>query len=153
MKKKSGSRLGRALRKRINPRAWSDFDRLKRGQAFIFDLASRLFVIQGKVNETESFEDAQSKLGLTDAQLLSRQKSLFRLTMMMLSIAAIVFIYSAYHLFKARYSSALLSLAVSLIAVSLAFRYHFWYFQIKQRKLGCSLIEWFKQGVMNAKDN
>ncbi len=151
MKKKSGSRIGRGLKKIFNLRAWSDFDRLRAGQKYISSTASRFFVLQSETVATESFDEAKVRLKLTDADLLSRQKGLLRLTIVMLIMAIIVFVYSMYHVIKARYPSALLSFAVSLLASALAFRYHFWYFQFKQRKLGCTVKEWFRQGVMHVK--
>jgi intracellular multiplication protein IcmV len=38
-------------------------------------------------------------------------------------------------------------LMVSLVAFANAFRAHFWYFQTKQRKLGCTIQEWLNAGV------
>jgi intracellular multiplication protein IcmV len=45
----------------------------------------------------------------------------------------------------------IVSLVVTLIALILAYRYHFWYFQMKQRKLGCTFSEWYKQGLFGEK--
>ena len=39
----------------------------------------------------------------------------------------------------------------TLIALVLAFRYHFWYFQMKQHKLGCTFNEWYRQGLLGEK--
>ena len=50
--------------------------------------------------------------------------------------------FSLYLLFSGFLLSCLLAIAVSILSLSQAFRYHFWYFQIKHRKLGCTFEEW-----------
>ena len=66
----------------------------------------------------------------------------------MVSLAMMLFLYFLYNLFYGRYAAVLLSSIVMLLALVIAFRYHFWYFQIQQRKLGCTLSDWFWQGLM-----
>ena len=107
------------------------------------------FVPQDKT-ATESFEAAKVRLKLTDQDLLIRQKGLLRLVIIMLSTAMLLFIYFLYNLYYARFAAVLMSSVVMLLALVLAFRYHFWYFQIKQQKLGCTLKDWFWQGLMGA---
>lgn len=150
MKNKSESRTKRLIGRIFNVRSWIDYDRIRAGQKYILNTASTYFVPQDK-KATESFDKAMARLKLTDADILARQTALLRTSIIIVGMAFAIFCYAIYNLFHAHYIAALLSVVVMLLALSLAFRYHFWYFQIKQHKLGCTLSEWFKQGLMGAK--
>ncbi len=158
MKKKSDSRIIRVFTSIINIPYWFDWDRVKLFTGFVGSLFQHFFIPdieRRKKNEavlTESFETAQKALKLSDKDLLVREKALYRLSILMLLLAFCIFIYTGYHLFWGTFRAALVSFVVMLIALALAFRYHFWYYQIKNRKLGCSFEEWFKKGLLRAKD-
>ncbi|BCA96787.1 intracellular multiplication protein IcmV [Legionella antarctica] len=151
MKKKSGSRIVRVFSRIINIRTWFDWDRTK---AFTIALKNSIksFFVPDQITTVESFESAQSKMHLSDADLLLKQKALFRLSMVMLTAAVLILGYSGYHLFYGSYKAFFISLSVTSIALVLAFRYHFWYFQIKNRKLGCTFKEWYRQGLLGEKE-
>ena len=155
MKNKSESRSKRLVKRLFNVRGWVDFDRVRTGGQWIISAASTYFIPQ-QARVTESFDEAKRRLNLTDKDLHQRQVGLLRLSLIMLGAGLLVFCYAIYNLFYAHYTSVLLSLVVTGLALVLAFRYHFWYFQIKQHKLGCTLPEWFhswfKQGVTGAND-
>jgi intracellular multiplication protein IcmV len=150
MKKKSGSRIARVFNRIINIRTWFDWDRTK---SFTVALKNgiRLFFVPQKNSTTESFDTAAAKMHLSDAELLVKQSALFRLAVVMLILAFIILGYSGYQLFYGSLKAFSVSLVVTLIALTLAFRYHFWYFQIKHRKLGCTFNEWYRQGILGEK--
>lgn len=157
MKKKSGSRTGRFIGRRLNVKAWVDLDRIAAGKRYVTDLYSRFISVNKKeaapsVDKLESFDEAKVRLNLTDKDLLVRQKSLFRLAALMVVCSIGIFLYMIYNLIQAYYLAALLTLIVCMLSLVLAFRYHFWYFQIKQHKLGCTVSQWFKEGLMGVKD-
>lgn len=147
MQKKRESRIGKVFRKVINIRYWSDYDRTKAGFLYLKQGFQKLFVPQ-KAQRADDFEEAVKKMNLTELDLSSRMNSLWRLSILMVVVASLIFVFAVYHLFSGHFSAALLSLVVMSIALVLAFRYHFWYFQIKQRKLGCTIKEWFHNGIM-----
>lgn len=151
MKKKSGSRVGRVVTRIINIRFWFDWDRMKAFTAALMNGIKGMFVPQQSVT-SESFNDAKTRMNLSDDELLSKQNALFRLSMLMLFVAVLLLGYSGYQLFYGSLKAFLVSLVVTLIALVLAFRYHFWYFQIKHRKLGCSINEWYRQGLLGEKE-
>ncbi len=84
---------------------------------------------------------------MSDSELIAKQNGLWRLSIIMLGVAALVFIYFGYQLFVGNLKSSLISLVVVGVALVLAFRYRFWYYQIKEHKLGCSIREWYKYGL------
>jgi intracellular multiplication protein IcmV len=150
MKKQTDSKIIKMLGSILNVRAWFDWDRVKAFTLYLINGFKRLFVPKKNV-ETESFAEATAKLDINDESLQIKQKALFRLSIIMLISAIAIFGYAGYQLIFGSFKAMIVSLVVTLIALTLAFRYHFWYYQIKQRKLGCSFDEWFKQGLLGEK--
>lgn len=150
MKKKS-SRIGNVFTHLVNVRAWSDYDRTKSFSSYILNGLKRLFVPQEQ-ETTESFEDAMKRMNLTEHDIESKQKSLFRMSLTMIGFAVAVFLYLLFQLFFGSIKAVVVSLVVILIALVLAFRYHFWYYQIKTRTLGCTVQQWYRQGLMGEKE-
>lgn len=151
MKKSKHSRVKHLFERLFNVRAWVDFDRIRSGQRFLVDQCATYFM-PGKAQKSESFDAAKARLKLSDEDVLARQQGLFRLSLIMVGAATLVFIYLLYNLYYAYYAAVLVSSVVMCLALVMAFRYHFWYFQIKHQKLGCSLREWFMQGLLGAND-
>jgi intracellular multiplication protein IcmV len=160
MKKKSGGRIAKLLSRIFNVRRWFDWDRMKAFTLFVGHGYRRVFEFteDDKNNPsqealTTSFSQATKQQQLTDADLLQRQKALLRLSFFMLTLAVLIFIYSVYHFIHLAIFAGFLSLIVTMVALSIAFRYHFWYYQIKNRKLGCTAQEWFKKGLLGEKND
>ena len=150
MKNKSGSRTGSVFSRIINIRSWSDWERTKTLSSYLAGSIVKVFVPQ-KATKSESFEAAIKRLNLTEKDLLVRRRNLLRTSILMLVIAFLLLVYSGYHFFNGHIMGGLLTIVVMLVALVLAFRYHFWYFQIKERKLGCSFNEWFKRSIKGDK--
>ncbi len=152
MKKKENkkSRIGSMLASVFKFRFWLDTDRLKGFASYIVETFKKLFIPkQQEVGET--FLEAKERLKLDDASIFKRQRRLFYLSMFMVFLASLIFVYAMYQAMYGSLVGVVLSLIVMLIALSLAFRYHFWHFQLKRKKLGCSVTEWFKEGLFGGK--
>lgn len=147
---KKQSRIVKLVGSILNVRAWFDWERVRSFTLYLSNGFKRLFVPQQN-KEVESFDEAATKLNLSDAALMTKQKALFRLSIVMLIAAGLILSYAGYQLFYGSLPAVIVSLIVTLIALTLAFRYHFWYYQIKNRKLGCTFDEWFKQGLLGEK--
>ena len=150
MKNKKGSRTVNIITSIFNIRDWVDFNRLKSFTGYLANLFKNLFIPQKKI-AGESFEDALARLNIGEKDLKNRESALYRLSLVMTGAALFILAYAIYHLVYGNFKATLVSLVVMLIALALAFRYHFWYFQIKERKLGCTIKEWFKHGLMGDK--
>lgn len=125
----------------------TDLEQHKKTVSSLHSMISRFFVVdQGR--HTEDFESAMRRLNLSDADIKQRQSDLLRLSIMMLIITVGVFIYFCYHLGAGHLLGAMVSLVLTVLCSVLSFRHHFWYFQIKQRKLGCTFKEWFFKGLL-----
>lgn len=96
---------------------------------------------QGRTHET--FNDAVTRLGLSSNDIQARyqiyRKGFYGYT----TAALFLLLYCVYLLITGYYDAALVCLAVFLLTVIFAFRRHFWMFQIRQQKLGCTVREWF----------
>jgi intracellular multiplication protein IcmV len=150
MSKKTDSGLAARFFRIFPFRFWSDADRLQGFSAYIINLFKKMFVPQPK-KASESFKAAQVRLNITDGQLLEQQRALFRMSILMLLIAAGLFWYGVYQVFYGSILGVLLTWSVIAITLTLAARYHFWYFQIKSKKLGCSWKTWLYEGLLGGK--
>lgn len=146
MKKRPFQRVGYVVKGIFDVRKWSDYDRVKSYTKYIGDAVKKLFIPQ-KVNKNVSFEEAMAAAKMTNASLNIQQKALLRLSIIMCIFAAGFFGYAIYHMFYGSLRAVIISLVVMCIALTLGFRYHFWYFQIKNRKLGCTFSDWYHQGL------
>ncbi len=150
MKKQSELRIVKLISSILNVREWFDWERVRSFTLYLTNGFKQLFVPQKSV-KAESFKDVTAKLDIDDENLLVKQKALLRLSLLMVVVAGLMFGYAGYQLFYGSFKAVIVSLVVTLIALTLAFRYHFWYYQIKHRKLGCTFDEWFRQGLLGEK--
>jgi intracellular multiplication protein IcmV len=129
----------------LNPSGWLGVNELKNNTAAMWSIIKGI-VTPEKTDRVETFEEAMQRLHLTEQDVENNKNTyyLYALGFLVLGIAA--FLSSFYYLFYHQtISGCLLGLAVTAFLFAQAFRYHFWYFQIKHRKLGCTFAEW-RQG-------
>lgn len=132
----------------FNPRGWLDYDALKEQTLYIYSLGKAI-VTPVKPEFEETFTEAMERLNLTETDVQQTKENYFLYAIMFVAFGVFTFVFSFYLLFH--YGSILgwiLGLAVVAAFLSQAFRYHFWYFQMKHRKLGCTFDEW-KRGRIN----
>lgn len=102
-----------------------------------------------KISE-ETFEEAVQRLHLTEEDIKTRQKVLFRNTIIFLIMSGLLLIYTIYLLSTLHIIAFLMSLLLNILIFTFAYREHFWYTQIKYRKLGLDFKTWrqliFKRG-------
>ena len=138
------------LRRWFNVRAWCDYDRLAQG-AFSLRDTIRLLFIPRTTTKKEDFANAIEKLQFSEEDIQVRKHAFLRLTLIMSTMTLLIFCYSLYHLYEGHIRTFVMSVILSLIAAMLTFRYHFWYFQLTKKKLGCTLNEWFLEGFLRRK--
>jgi intracellular multiplication protein IcmV len=150
-KKNQKTSIAKFATRILNVREWMDWDRIKSGGLFVKEGAKKVFIANASQSSNESFEEACSRLKLDDTELTKQAKALFFLSIGMLCLAFALIGYAIYHFVVGRWHAGLLLLSLSFIASAFSFRYHFWRFQIKSHKLGCTLSEWFHQGLLGIK--
>lgn len=122
---------------------WLNWEAIKGQTDMLVCYAKNTFTIQSKA-ASETFEEAVERLGLTEERLQSQARAFFRLSIFCVAIGAVILSYSFYLIFSGLFLSSLLGLALTGLCLALAFRYHFWYFQITRRKLGTTFTEWWQ---------
>lgn len=126
----------------INPTGWIDFDFLKYHHRVIWDICKPLFTTPTPPPD-ESFEQAMQRLRISEDDVL-RGATVYRYyALAFLCVGFLIFFYSFYLLF--RYFSIagwIIGLAVAALGFSQAFKYDFWSFQMRKRKLGVTFAEW-----------
>jgi intracellular multiplication protein IcmV len=141
------SRTGKILKPLVDIPRWMDLPRLAENGKMIVDIAKQLIVPQ-KAKRTETFEEAMVRLRLSKADISQRTQEFKRLFIIFLVIFIVLLSYTVYLFSEGSIRPGLVSLVLTFIVLAQIFRYHFWLFQIKQRKLGCTLREWFWQGLL-----
>jgi intracellular multiplication protein IcmV len=104
-----------------------------------------------RARQNMRFEDL-SEYGVTAPQLRLCKGQFFKLAIFYVAMAAFLFIYMGLMLAKRHYGIALMVTGLMSICLAQAFKYHFWYFQIRQQKLGCTVSQWLKF-VLREKDD
>ena len=150
MIKPSESKKVGLFKKIFKLKAWSDWDRTMDGVSYLSFLTKR-FTIAPTAKIKESFEEAVIRLNLAETDLLQQKKTFMRTALIMLASAVLLFFYTIFQLLYGSWHSAALSLIITALACVLAFRYHFWFYQITTRTLGCSTKSWFLHGVLRRK--
>ena len=143
MKTKKRSKFRKIFSKVLNVRFWLDWERIKSFGQYLKGNIEAL-VTPAASGKTEDFKVAVQHFHISEDALLDKQRALFRLSLLMLFLAVLIFSYTIYQLIYGTYRATVVSFVVMGLALVLAFRYHFWYFQIRQRKLGCTFREWYR---------
>lgn len=131
----------------FNPSAWINLDGIKDSTMTIWDIVHGITTPEAPVRE-ESFEAALKRNKISDAaaQQTGRVYLSYAIILAICGIACLLF--SFYLLIFHTVSGWIIGMAASALFLGQAFRFHFWYFQIKHRTLGCTFAEW-RSGKVN----
>jgi hypothetical protein len=114
------------------------------GRSF-FALISHRFKIPSKsIKETTSFAHMVEQFQLSELDLIQRQKHFQRLMGLWYALFAMTLAYALYLMMCCVWLGAISMVALSAMTLSQAFQYHFWSFQLMQRRLNCTLREWWQ---------
>ena len=91
---------------------------------------------------THKIEPTGKTFYLPVAFLEQRQREFRSLVILFGLILVLAVLYLFYALLHAMWQQSLLILLFCLFISALCFRYHFWWIQVKKRKLGCTFKEW-----------
>ena len=100
--------------------------------------------LPGCASQGETFEEAMQRLNITEAELNARRKEFTRLMFIYLAISLSIFAYTVYIVtMHKNFMGFMMGFAITIYSLTYVFKYHFWIYQIKHKKLGCTLREWF----------
>lgn len=123
----------------------ADMPMLKKSFGFIQTIFVGVFKRESGTIET--FDEAVERLKLTPEALAERKK-IFKVQMLIYALGAVgVGAYTVYLMVHGHWYSVALSFLIVVFLVVSTLRSHFWIFQIKQRKLGCTLQEWLNASI------
>jgi intracellular multiplication protein IcmV len=106
-----------------------------------------------KPQRNETFEQAMQRLKITEAELQYKAKIYRIYTLVFLAFGLSALLAGFYYLFEyGAFAAWVLSMAVAMLFAAQAFRFDFWRFQIQQRKLGCTVDEWWRGQAAAPKD-
>ena len=127
-------------------RTWTGFDYLKDNTVSLTRYGKKL-ISPRKASFQESFEEAQNRLGLEEKDITKIEQRFLRLSYFYCLLTGSILCYMLYLFWHAALISGCIATLVSLLSAVKAFESNFYYFQIKNRKLGCTLHEWLKGKV------
>lgn len=91
--------------------------------------------------ERETFDEAMQRLNLDEDGLKRRMRQCLYTAWLYFSIGVVLFFYAFYLLIFAHTFGAVVSAILTAITLTLAYREAFWYYQMRVRKLGCSIFD------------
>lgn len=122
---------------------WLGLDQIKDVSGRVGDTAKTIFTPE-QAEQAETFEEALRRLNITEYELEQRKQEFIRLMFIYIFAAVAIFLYSLYIVIAyGNLMGFFMGLAITVFALTFAFRYHFWVYQIKHKKLGCSFRDWF----------
>lgn len=130
----------------FNFKRWIGMDMLKRSTNTVYnlykDFNSSSSPKNMPVGQSQSFEDLMVKNGITEKELARRIRTSFAAILVYSLCLFVVLLYCVYLLVNGYYETSILSFILALVFVSFIFKEHFNYFQMKQRRLGCTFKDW-----------
>lgn len=135
----------------LNPMRWIGYEQIATNAKTIKNIASGLAKPNKNAYQPTSFEDALQHYGLTEADLKKRMKNSFRLSLVCLGLSVLMIIYMVIMFKRHLPLAGIMCVMLTLLLWAYSFREHFNYFQMKQRRLGCTFKEWFSAIVKGKK--
>lgn len=121
---------------------WFNVNNHKVNIAYIVDITKEVFS-PSKPQYQETFEEAVTRLQLSEQDLLDRKKEFLRLFIISLAVSFGLFLYTMFITIKyGNLYGFILGISVTILALAKTFRYHFWLTQITKRKLGLTFKDW-----------
>lgn len=126
------------------PSGWLGYDSLKTQFKTSWQVIKDLYSPPPALHK-ETFEEAKQRFNLTDEQVEQISKTFGFYTALLVTLGIMTILFSIYLLVAyTTLAGMILGIATSAVFFAFAFRYSFWRFQIKQRKLGCTFKEWLQ---------
>lgn len=147
--KKIGGFIARVISRVINIK-WLNLSLISQSSKEIKRQAKSIFTVEKSKHESESFTETCSRLNISEKQLLYKINSLYQLTWFFATSTLALVLYLLYNLFSGNILASMVNLGLCSATAGFTFKYHFWYFQMRKGKLGCSLSQWWDEGVLQA---
>jgi len=125
----------------IRPKQWVSWDFFKNSTQKTYGMLKDLYTIPSK-GRVETFYQALARHGLTLEDVEQLKRKFYFLSMVFLSFSIGMFLYAADGFFNEQVLRGIGAVSLTIFLLAQSFRYHFWYFQLVEKRLGCSFSEW-----------
>ena len=126
----------------LNPMRWIGYEQIVSNGRTIKDMVDHIAKPTQTSYQATSFEECMQHYGLTEADIKQRMKNSYRIAMVCLALSLGMILYTIYLFVKHLPFGSIICMVLTLILWAYAFREHFNYFQMKQRRLGCTFKDW-----------
>ena len=144
--KKSPSVIKGTLKSFVDIPSWLGWRQLKGNTSSLWNSIVPIFKIQ-KATRKETFEQAMARFNIGENDLKRRVQSCVQQMIFYFFIAFLGILYMLYLFIKLHFFAGFLMFFVAGLIVVKGLECHFWYFQIKRRKLGCTIKEWLSGNI------
>ena len=131
----------RSFQRFFDVSSWLGTDEIKKNTSNLKSLAVTLFTV-AKPERRETFEEAVERYQLSEEDIQKRKQAFFQVAMLYLAAFFLDIVYVFYLFRTQRHMPATMALAFSAVLFSMFFRQHFWYTQMKHRRLGFTFPQW-----------
>lgn len=138
---KIGQKVGRGFKSLIDFRRWMGWGQIKDSAKELQGLA-KVLTTSDTAQHKETFEEAAKRLKLSEEDIKRQTSWHLRRTLLFVAMTIALWVYAIYLLITQHYQGFILGVVVGVLTGSFGFREHFYYFQMKKRKLGCTLQDW-----------
>jgi intracellular multiplication protein IcmV len=134
----------KTVKTNTNVKGWTGWDAVKGNAEIVKNFAQGLKTPVASAPPVQlDFNETMKKYGWTEADVRSRMRMSLIVAIVCVVLSLFAFLWVFHMLLKGFFLSALASLALSALMLAYGFREHFLYFQLKQRRLNCTVKEWF----------
>lgn len=141
MAKKERGPVRKLLLSFVNFPQWMGARSLKASAQDIKTMAKQLFVPK-QATRFETFDEAVARMNLSEDDLVERRRQFAQMAVLYLLLTLGLFGYTLYLIFYGTMSAVLMTAVLTLVGFSFFFKEHFWYTQLKYRRLGFTFKEW-----------
>lgn len=126
-----------------NVKGWSGWHAIKANANVVKNMAADFkYDAKPAIDTQMTFEAAIKKYGLSEKDIAHQMKSNLLIAYFAGALSLIGLIWALYLLINAMFFSSLMGFSLSVLMFAYAFRSHFFYYQLKQKRLNCTVKEW-----------
>ena len=129
------------LKSAVDVPRWLAWDQIAEAGKNLTKTAKDTFV-PPTARHRETFEEAMVRLRLSEEQIEKQRKAFLGSSVVYLAIGGAVFAYAVYLALDGHVMATLFSGVLAALCWTYAYRESFWYMQMTQRRLGCTVKGW-----------
>ena len=127
----------------LNPIRWVGYEQIAANGRTIKNIVNGITKSTKSTYHPMTFEECMQHYNLTEDDIKKRMKNSRIVAIICLSLSICMTVYMFYLFVRHLPLSAIICAVLTLVLLAYAFREHFNYFQMKQRRLGCTFKDWF----------